>query len=163
MRLPLIGLLVLGFVFTACAPRAFVRGNVSTQSIISDFQADRGSGSTYKIGEPVSFGFNVNRNGFVTLITSDSDTTTYELDRNIPVKIGKNVLPPKGANFFYRIKQPTGTQRVYLIFSDTVSRGVKFEGKLESDSLEAKIQEFFNAAGSKVRDVIESSFEVINP
>jgi hypothetical protein len=163
MRLPLIGLLVFGFVLTACAPRAFVRGNVSTQSIISDFQADRGAGSSYKIGEPVSFNFGVNKNGFVTLVTTDSDTSTYELDRNIPVKSGKNTLPPRGANFFYRIKQPTGTQRVYLIFSDTVSRGVKFEGKLESDSLEAKIQEFFNASGSKARDVIESSFEVINP
>lgn len=163
MRLPLIGLLVFGFALTACAPRAFERSNVSTQSIITDFQADRGAGSSYKIGEPVSFNFGVNKNGFVTLVTTDSDTSTYELDRNIPVKAGKNVLPPKGANFFYRIKQPTGTQRVYLIFSDTISRGVKFEGKLESDGLEAKIQEFFNAAGSKARDVTESSFEVINP
>jgi hypothetical protein len=163
MRLPLIGLLVFGIVFTACAPRAFERGNVSSQSIITDFQADRGVGSSYKIAEPVSFNFSVNKNGFVTLVTTDSDTSTYELDRNIPVKIGKNVLPPKGANFFYRIKQPTGTQRVYLIFSDAVSRGVKIEGQLESDKLEAKIQEFFNAAGSKARDVVESSFEVINP
>jgi Domain of unknown function (DUF4384) len=163
MRLRLTGLLVFGLALTACAPRAFERGNVSSQSIITDFQADRGAGSSYKIGEPVSFNFGVNKNGFVTLITTDSDTTTYELDRNIPVKAGKNVLPPKGANFFYRIKQPTGTQRVYLIFSDTISRGVKFEGQLESDKLEAKIQAFFNAAGSKARDVIESSFEVINP
>ncbi len=162
MRLPLIGLLVLGFLFTACAPRAFERGNVSTQSIITDFQAGRGAGSSYKIGEPVSFSFSVRQNGFVTLVTTDSDTSTYELDRNIQVKVGKNVLPPKGANFFYRIKQPTGTQRVYLIFSDTISRGVKLEGELESGDLEAKIQEFFNAAGSKARDVIESSFEVIN-
>jgi Domain of unknown function (DUF4384) len=162
MRLPLIGLLFFGFVFTACAPRAFVRENVSTQSIITDFQVDRGAGSSYKIGEPVSFNFSVRQNGFVTLVTTDSDTSTYELDRNIAVKVGNNVLPPKGANFFYRIKQPTGTQRVYLIFSDTISRGVKFEGKLESENLEAKIQEFFNAARSKARDVIESSFEVIN-
>jgi hypothetical protein len=163
MRLPLIGLLVFGLALTACAPRAFERGNVSSQSIITDFQADRGVGSSYKIGEPVSFNFGVNKNGFVTLVTTDSDTTTYELDRNIAVKAGKNVLPPKGANFFYRIKQPTGTQRVYLIFTDSPSRGVKFEGKLESDGLETKIQEFFNAAGSKARDVVESSFEVINP
>ena len=163
MRLISIGLLVFGFVLTACAPRAFERSNVSTQSVIVDFQADRGAGSTYKIGEPVSFGFAVNRNGYVTLVTTDSDTTTYELDRNIPVKVGKNVLPPKGANFFYRIKQPTGTQRVYLVFTDAMARGVKFDGQLEPEKLEARLQEFFNASGTKARDVSETSFEVVNP
>jgi hypothetical protein len=163
MRISLIGLLVFGFVLSACAPRAFERSNVATQSIITDFQADRGAGSRYKIGEPVSFGFNVNRNGYVTLVTTDSDTTTYELDRNIAVKVGTNVLPPKGANFFYRIKNPTGTQRVYLIFSDAVSRAVKIEGQLESENLEARIQEFLNASGSKTRDVVETNFEVVNP
>jgi hypothetical protein len=163
MRLLSIGLLVFGFVLTSCAPRAFERSNVSTQSIITNFQADRGAGSSYKIGEPVSFGFNVNRSGFVTLITTDSDTTTYELDRNIPVKVGNNVLPPKGANFFYRIKQPTGTQLVYLIFTDAPSRGVKFEGQLEAEKLEARLQEFFNISGTKTRDVVETSFEVVNP
>jgi hypothetical protein len=163
MRLPIIPMLVLGFALTACAPRAFERGNISTQSIISNFQADRGAGATYKIGEPVSFQFGVNRNGYVTLITTDSDTSTYELDRNIPVKIGQNVLPPKGANFFYRIKQPTGTQLVYLIFTDAPSRGVKFDGQLEPEKLETRLQEFFNASGTKARDVVQTSFEVVNP
>jgi hypothetical protein len=165
MRLPLIGLLVLGFVFTACAPKALDRGRFAGQEIISNFQTDRGEGRAYKVGELVKLSFILSQAGYITLVSMDPDTTTGEVERSIPVKAGNNVLPrandisTTGAVAAYKVFPPTGTQRIILLYTNTpVSKTVRFEGKLDEDALSTKINDYFGQA--KTRDVSETSIEV---
>ncbi len=165
MRLPLIGLLVFGFVLTACAPSAVDRSRFGVQEIISNFAPDRGEGGSYKVGEFVKISFTLSRAGYISLISMDPDTTTGEVERSIAMKAGNNVLPRSndvnatGAKAAYKVFPPTGKQRIILLFTDTpVGKTVRFEGKLDQDALNAKIDAYFYDA--KTRDVAESSIEV---
>jgi hypothetical protein len=79
MRLPLIGLLVFGFILNACAPSVLERSRFAGQEIISNFQAERGEGGNYKVGELVKFSFTLAESGYITLISMDPDTTTGEV------------------------------------------------------------------------------------
>jgi Domain of unknown function (DUF4384) len=165
MRLPLIGLLVFGFTLSACAPSMLERSRFGAQEIISNFQPDRGEGANYKVGELVKISFTLSRAGYITLISMDPDTTTGEVERSIAMKAGNNALPrgndvnATGAKAAYKVFPPTGKQRVILLFTDTpVGKTVRFEGKLDEDALNVKINSYFGEA--KTRDVAESSIEV---
>jgi Domain of unknown function (DUF4384) len=165
MRLPLIGLLALGLVFTACAPRALDRSSFAGQDVIGNFQTDRGEGGAYKVGELVKLSFTLLQAGYITLVSMDPDTTTGEVERSIAVKAGNNVLPrandvnATGAKAAYKVFPPAGRQRIILLFTDTpIAKTVRFEGKLDEDALSAKINAYFGQA--KTRDVAETSIEV---
>jgi hypothetical protein len=165
MRLPLIGLLVFGIVLTACAPSALERSRFGAQDIISNFQPDRGEGASYKVGELVKFSFTLAQSGYITLVSMDPDTTTGEVEHSIAMKAGNNFLPrvndvnATGAKAAYKVFPPTGRQRVILLFTDTpVAKTIRFEGKLDQDALNTKINAYFGQA--KTRDVAESSIEV---
>jgi hypothetical protein len=165
MRLPLIGLLVFGFSLTACAPSVLERSRFGVQEIISNFQADRGAGGSYKVGELVKISFTLSQAGYISLISMDPDSTTGEVERSIAMKAGNNVLPRSndvnatGAKAAYKVFPPTGKQRIILLYTESpVGKTVRFEGKLDEDGLNAKINAYF--AQAKTRDVAESSIEV---
>jgi hypothetical protein len=165
MRLPLIGLLVLGFVFTACAPSVLERSRFGGQEIIGNFQPDRGEGASYKIGELIKFSFTLAQSGYITLISMDPDTTTGEVEYSIAMKAGNNILPRSndvnatGAKAAYKAFPPAGRQRVILLFTSTpVAKTVRFTGKLDEDALSAKINAYFGQ--TTTRDVSETAIEV---
>ncbi len=133
MRLPMIGLLVFGFVLTACAPSVLERSRFGGREIITNFQPDRGQGGSYKVGELVQLSFTLLQAGYITLISMDPDTTTGEVERSIAVKAGNNVLPrvndvnATGAKAAYKVFPPTGKQRVILLFTDTpIAKTIRF-------------------------------------
>ncbi len=165
MRLPLIGLLVFSLTLSACAPSVVERSRFGAQDIISNFQSDRGEGASYKVGELVKFSFTLAQPGYITLVSMDPDTTTGEVEHSIAMKAGNNVLPrtndvnATGAKAAYKVFPPTGRQRVILLFTNTpVAKTIRFEGKLNEDALNAKINAYFGQA--TIRDVTETSIEV---
>ncbi len=165
MRKQIFSLLVLGLIFTACAPSQLERNRFNAQEIITDFAPDRGNGATYKIGELVKISFTLSQPGYITLISMDPDTTTGEVEYSIAAKAGKNNLPRSnetdatGARAAYKVFPPTGTQRIVLLYTNKpVRKNIRFEGQLDNEALSEKIAAYFET--SQIRDVSESSIEV---
>jgi hypothetical protein len=69
---------------TGCAPSS-LRAKVGGQDIIKDFKVSPAK-PQLKLNEQIKFSFKLEKPGFVTLFTTDSDRATYELERNVPVK-----------------------------------------------------------------------------
>lgn len=58
-------------------------------SLIREFTPNRGIGSTYRVGDPISFRIRTVEDGYVTLTAIDPDGSVYVFARNIPVSGGR--------------------------------------------------------------------------
>ena len=150
---------------TACAPNT-LRGRVGAQDIIKDFKVTPAK-PQLKLNEYIKFSFTLEKSGFVTLFTTDSDRATYELDRNIKFEAGKFELPGKndsdasGGKAAYQIAEPLGKQLVYLAFTEKpIPADVKLKGILDEAALEKRLREALEKSGG-ARDVASLEFEVI--
>jgi hypothetical protein len=150
---------------TACAPNT-LRVRVGGQEIIKEFKVAPAK-AQLKLNEQIKFSFKLERSGFVTLFTTDSDRATYELERNLAVKAGSLELPRKddqdasGGKAAYVISEPLGKQLVYLAFTEKpIPSDVKLKGILDEAALEKRIREALEKSGG-VKDVASLEFEVI--
>jgi hypothetical protein len=147
---------------TACAPNT-LRGRVGAQNIIKDFKMTPAK-PQLKLNEYIKFSFTLEKSGFVTLFTTDSDRATYELDRNIKFAAGKLELPnsdASGGKAAYVIAEPLGKQLVYLAFTEKpIPADVKLKGILDEAALEKRLREALEKSGG-ARDVASLEFEVI--
>jgi hypothetical protein len=150
---------------TACAPNT-LRGRVGAQDIIKDFKLVPAK-PQLKLNELIKFSFKLEKPGFVTLFTTDSDRATYELDRNIKFVAGTFELPGKddqdsgGGKASYQIAEPLGKQLVYLAFTEKpIPTTVKIKGVLDEAALEKRLREALEKSGG-ARDVASLEFEVI--
>ena len=150
---------------TACAPNT-LRGRIGAQEIIKDFKMTPAK-PQLKLNEFIKFSFTLEKSGFVTLFTTDSDRATYELDRNIKFAAGKFELPSKndqdasGGKAAYQIAEPLGKQLVYLAFTEKpIPSDVKLKGILDEAALEKRLREALEKSGG-ARDVASLEFEVI--
>ncbi|MFZ5992094.1 MAG: DUF4384 domain-containing protein [Deinococcota bacterium] len=157
-------LLSLAFVtaLTGCLPR--VSPLLGTTPVVTDFRPDRGIGGTYKLDEGISFSFTLTQPGYVTLIAIDPDLTVYEIGRRgVQYPAGSHTFPPPGADFRLEASPPLGLQRVRLIFTDTPAPAVRFRGRMNGGELERTTRSYLEASGAKVRDVVETTLQVVNP
>jgi hypothetical protein len=150
---------------TACAPNT-LRARVGGQDIIKEFKLVP-TKTQLKLNEQIKFSFKLEKAGFVTLFTTDSDRATYELERNVAVKAGNLELPRKddqdasGGKASYVIAEPLGKQLVYLAFTEKpIPADVKLKGVLDESALEKRIREALEKSGG-TRDVASLEFEVI--
>lgn len=163
-----VSILVLALV--ACAPAAnrLDTSNLSTASVVRDFKPDKGEGATYKIGEQVRFDLTLERNGFVTLITTDSDGKTYDLERSVATTSGKTKLPraddrsATGGQAAYIVDIPTGPQRVFVVYTDRQAPpNTRVSGTFKDTDLLRVLRSYITTTGATVYDVAETVFEVV--
>jgi hypothetical protein len=150
---------------TSCAPNT-LRAKVGGQDIIKEFKMTPAR-AQLRLNEYIEFSFSLNKPGFVTVFTTDSDRRTYELDRNINVAQGPFKLPldkdPAGGGLkaLYKIVEPLGKQLVYLAFTEKpIPAEIKLKGILDEAALEKRIREALEKSGG-VKDIVSLEFEVI--
>jgi hypothetical protein len=150
---------------TSCAPTT-LRVKVGGQDIIKNLKMTPAR-AQLRLNEFIELSFSLEKPGFVTLFTTDSDRRTYELDRNINVKAGQFKLPldkdPAGGGLkaLYKIVEPLGKQLVYLAFTEKpIPAEIKLKGILDEAALEKRIREALEKSGG-ARDIASLEFEVI--
>ena len=158
--LALMGLL--GILLGACAPTLKVS---TVGQIITRAQTDRGSGSVYRLGEFVDLQLTLTRPGHLTVLAVNADQTVEELEKNLLMQAGPQQLPrareaqgqPK-----YQVVEPTGTQRVRLIFtSQPGPTNWRFAGVMSAQRLSELTQRFVQESRSDASEVVEIGFEVV--
>lgn len=162
---------VLVAVLAACAPSTSLslsssqRADWKLQFVVKGFQPNKGMGSTYKVGEYATFSFTLTKGGYVTLVGLDPDGSLQELERNIPLSAGPQLLPLKtdkntqGAQAAYVLTEPTGSETMWLIYTDVPGAAdARFRGKPNAQEFSQLLYKFITPA--TVRDIAETKFEV---
>jgi hypothetical protein len=154
----------------ACAPAAnrLETSDLRTATVIRDFKPDKGESARYNVGAQVSFTYNLERAGFITLVAYDDDGRTYDIERSVNTRAGTQTLPraedttSTGGKAAYIVDPPTGPQRVFLIYTDRASPATsRISGNFKAADLSKVIRAYINASGATVYDVAETRFEVV--
>lgn len=152
----------LGLFLGACAPSLKVG---TTGQIITRIQPDRGNGAVYRLGEFVDFQLTLTRAGYLTVLAINSDQTVEELEKNLLAEVGSQQIPrarEAQGQPRYQVVEPTGTQRVRLIFtSQPGPTQWRFSGVLSARRLSELTQQFIQESRSTIAEVVEIGFEVI--
>ena len=162
--------LLLLVAMVACAPSAsrLNTDGLSSATVIRNFKPDKGESAPYPVGQQVSFSYNLERAGFVTLVAFDDNGRTYDIERSVATKAGLQTLPRAddvtgtGGKAAYIVDPPVGPQRVFLIYTDRAAlTGTRISGKFAAADLPKTIKAYITATGSSVYDVAETRFEVV--
>ncbi|MDV6374560.1 DUF4384 domain-containing protein [Deinococcus arenicola] len=117
----LVGTLALGLSACSVTVRPDTNANVQIQgrgsNLITGLRPDRGEGSTYGVGEAVSFAFSTRAPGYVTLIALQSNGFASVLTQNAYVNAGTTVFPRPEDGVMYNLGEPRGIQRVRAVFT----------------------------------------------
>ena len=110
--------------------------------LIREFTPNRGIGSTYRVGDPISFRIRTVEDGYVTLTAIDPDGSVYVFARNIPVSGGRvEVITGLSPRQRFVITPPTGLHRVSVHFTPTAtSERVEFRGLFGYDAWQGQIR-----------------------
>lgn len=167
-----LNVLLLVSVLAACAPSATLgisdnqRADWKLQSVIQGFQPNKGASSTYQVGEYATFGFTTSQPGYVTLVGLDPDGSLQELERNVLLPAGAQILPLKtdknaqGAQAAYVLTEPTGPEKMWLIYTNVPGAAeARFRGKPSPQEFAQLMYKFI--ATASVRDIAETKFEVV--
>lgn len=125
-------------------------------------EPDRGTGSTYRLGEFVRFVVSLNRPGYVALVAIDSDGAAYEFSRYY-LEAGTHLLAgPQGRpDLGFQLRPPGGIQRVRAIYTDTqYPASVRFEGVYRGGAWDRQTSLYIQSSGARVRDVAETYFYI---
>ena len=117
-------------------------GEVVRSSLIRQFVPTRGTGSTYSVGDPISFQVRTVEDGYITLTAIDPDGSVYVFARNIPVRGGRvEVISGLSPRQRFVITPPTGLHRVSAHFTPSATNErVQFRGVIGYDSWQAQIR-----------------------
>lgn len=131
-------------VFTNTNPRPVVT------NIIQDFQPDRGTGATYRIGDRVFFRLTSARAGFVTLVIYNEGVWQPDEIQSIPVRVGLNLIPNSNE---LQAAEPIGTSRIRAFFTPQASAGTSFSGGTGQVYIEDASNSFLNRYPAEARDL----------
>ena len=135
-----------------------VRFGIEVSDVIRVFEATRGAGATYYVGENVSFRVLTTRDGYITLTALDPDGRVYTFARNIYVPGGQTITisGPDAGNVFSLVP-PRGLQRVRASFTPSPTSGrITFQGRAGegqwTQSIVTEVSDY------DVRDIAETQF-----
>ncbi len=114
-----------------------VRFGIELNDVISEFRPDRGSGSSYRIGDSIGFVIRTNQSGYVTLTEIDPFGNVETFGRNIPVGMGTTIIngPDARSEFAIGSNSVSGLHRVRVSFtpSPTDLTRVTYRGIIGED------------------------------
>ena len=162
-RRPLLAVVgLLGLVLGACAPSLQIG---TSGQIITRLQADRGPGAIYRLGEFVDLQLTLAQPGYLTVLAVNADQTVEELEKNLLLDAGNHQLPrarEAQGQPRYQVVEPSGTQRVRLIFTNQPGPVTwRFAGVMSAQRLAELTQRFVQESRSTKSEVVEVSFEVV--
>lgn len=148
----------------ACTPARLDRSSYANTMVISAFMPDKGEAAEYKVGSQVRFLFNINRAGFLTLLSYGPTGNTAPLETNLRLLAGQQRLPRADdtqgtAQAAYVVGVPTGTNRVILMYSSTALKTVP-RGRFDNSQLESAIKSVLAASQAEIIDLAETNIEV---
>lgn len=101
---------------------ANVRFGIELSPIIQVFEPTRGTGSSYGVGEAISFRILTDRSGYVTLSAIDPDGTVYVFARNIYIRGGETTtLSGPDSRSIFTLQPPRGLHRVRASFTPSAT------------------------------------------
>lgn len=136
---------------------------LETGEIITVFEPRRGEGSTYTVGENISFRLRTTRDGYITLTSIDPDGSINVFARNIFVRGGNTYLVAgPSSRLSFVLVPPRGLHRVRASFTPTrtdTGRVVYRNRRGEAVWTETIVNELEPYA-SDARDVAQTYFYV---
>jgi hypothetical protein len=143
---------------TTTRPVVVTNTRPSVANIIQDFQPTRGNGSSYRIGESITFRMNVARAGFVTLVFyNDGALPDFEI-RNIAVQAGINLMPNSNTAV---AAEPTGITRVRAFYTPQPNSNISFLNGRGVSYLEDTTNNWLNSYPPELRDVKDTFVVVV--
>jgi len=135
-----------------------LRFGVELTPTIVRLEPDRGTGSTYFVGETIRFIVSTDRSGYVTLVSIDPDGSSDVLTTRF-LDAGTYVFPLTGEGVQYTLAPPRGLQRVRAIFTDRPS-SVSFRGTYTDDGWDRQTTFYIQRSSSRIQDVAETYFYI---
>jgi hypothetical protein len=130
---------------------------VRVTNIIQDFQPDRGTGSTYRVGDPVTLRLVSREAGYVTLVIYNPFNYRNTEIRNIPVQRGTNIIPRQNA---LTASLPTGVTRFRAFFTPEPNNSVSFTNGASEQYLDSQTSAYLSPYPVELRDVRETFLNV---
>jgi len=158
LALPLIVALA-GCTVTFVGPGSSVSN--SANRVIEMFEARAGEGSSYRVGEEISFRIRTRVDGYVTLTSLGPRGDVEVFARNVPVVARRvNVIDGRDQGVVFVVEPPRGWHRVRASFtpSRTDTRRVSFRGRAGEDAWMAAIR--IDIEPFEIWDVAETRFFV---
>ncbi|WP_420595655.1 DUF4384 domain-containing protein [Deinococcus sp.] len=157
----LLGALALGL--SACTVSVRTDAGVSgfRSNLISNLQPGRGEGSTYRVGDSVTFRFTTRVPGYLTLISLDPNGRSNILVRSTAVRAGTTTFPRVEDQVVYTVAPPFGLQRVRAVFTRVrPSSSLTFQGTYTVDRWNTATNTYLRGYPEADRDVQETFFYI---
>ncbi len=157
----LLGPLALGL--SACTLNVQTTAGLSgaRSNLIGSFQPGRGEGSTYQVGEQVSFTFSTRVPGYLTLVSLDPTGYSNVLIRGAAVSAGTTTFPRAEDGVSYTVSEPRGLQRVRAIFTRVrPSAEIALQGSYTGDTWNTATNSYIRPYALNDRDVQETFFYI---
>lgn len=158
LALPLIVALA-GCTVTVVGPGSSVSDD--TNRVIESFEARGGEGSSYRVGQEISFRIRTRVDGFVTLTSLGPRGDVEVFARNVPVTGRRTyVIDGRDQGVVFVVEPPRGWHRVRASFtpSRTDTGRVSFRGRAGEDAWLAAIR--IDIEPFEIWDVAETRFFV---
>lgn len=158
LAVPMI-LALAGCTVTVVGPGSSVSDDVNR--VIETFEARGGEGSSYRVGQEISFRIRTRVDGYVTLTSLGPRGDVEVFARNVPVTGRRtNVIDGSSQGVVFVVEPPRGWHRVRASFtpSRTDTTRVSFRGRAGEDAWLAAIR--IDIEPFEIRDVAETRFYV---
>lgn len=136
-----------------------VRFGIELSPVIQVFEPTRGAGSSYSVGEAISFRILTDRSGYVTLSAIDPDGRVYVFARNIYVRGGQTtVISGQDSRTIFTLQPPRGLHRVRAAFtpSATGTASITYTNVYGEDNWTRIVVN--DVRPYQVRDIVETRF-----
>lgn len=129
-------------------------------AVIQRFEPRGGEGSSYRVGQQISFVIRSRVEGWVTLTSLAPNGEVNVFARNVYVPARRDVILDGGEDFVFRVEPPRGWHRVRASFTPrrTDTSRVTFRGRVGEAAWSAAIR--IDLEPFEVRDVVETRFYV---
>lgn len=163
-----VGVMLLGLVLAGCrvvitpgsnvSVGATVRFGIEVSPVIQVFEPTRGAGSSYNVGESISFRVLTDRTGYITLSAIDPDGSVYLLVQNIYVRGGETaIISGPDSRSIFTLQPPRGLHRVRAAFtpSATGTASITYQSRGEDNWTRIVVND---VRPYEVRDIVETRF-----
>jgi hypothetical protein len=138
---------------------ATLRFGIALTPVIQVFEPTKGTGSSYFVGDAISFRLFTNRSGYITLSAIDPDGRVYVFAQNIYVRGGETTtLSGIDSRTIFTLQPPRGLHRVRASFtpSQTATASLTYSSVSGDDGWTRIIVS--DVRPFEVRDIAETRF-----